>query len=109
MLDVNNSVATSVDHRYHDMSNWIETSKKIQKESIFQTVFYLNTKRVDCKCNFDGRVTWERVSQIEYSDVTCDQALFYFRVVRNVELAKRKIESDPIPLRNSFRPLFLID
>ena len=29
--------------------------------------------------------------------------------VRNVELAKRKIEPDQIPLRNSFRPPFLID
>ena len=48
MLDLNNYVAASVDHRYHDMSNWIETSVKISKENIFQTVFHLNTKSVDC-------------------------------------------------------------
>ena len=37
MLDLNNSihvpVATSVDHSYHDMSNWIETSEKCRKKT----------------------------------------------------------------------------
>ena len=33
MLDLNNSVATNVDHRYHDMSNWIETSEKCRKKT----------------------------------------------------------------------------
>ena len=37
MLDLNNCVATSVDHSYHDMSNWIETSEKCKKKNIFQT------------------------------------------------------------------------
>ena len=32
MLDLNNCVATSVDHRYHDVSNWIETSEKCRKK-----------------------------------------------------------------------------
>ena len=47
MLDLNNCVAASVNHSYHDMSNWIETSE-MQKENIFQTVCHLNTKSVDC-------------------------------------------------------------
>ena len=31
--DLNNCIATGVDHRYHDMSNWIETSKKCRKKT----------------------------------------------------------------------------
>ena len=33
MLDLNNCVATSVDHSYHDMQNWIETGKKCRKKT----------------------------------------------------------------------------
>ena len=33
MLDLNNCVAASVDHSYHDMSNWIETSEKCRKKT----------------------------------------------------------------------------
>ena len=33
MLDLNNCVATSVDHRYRDMSNWIEISEKCRKKT----------------------------------------------------------------------------
>ena len=33
MLDLNTCLATSVDHNYHDMSNWIETSEKCKKKT----------------------------------------------------------------------------
>ena len=32
MLDLNNCVATSVDHRYRNLSNWIETSKNAERK-----------------------------------------------------------------------------
>ena len=48
MLDLNNSVAASVDYSYHDMSNWIETSEKCRKKTFPKLVFHLNTKSVDC-------------------------------------------------------------
>ena len=48
MLDSKNCVAASVDHSYHDMSNWIKTSEKCRKEKKIQTVFHLNKKSVDC-------------------------------------------------------------
>ena len=33
MLDLNNCLAASVDHRYHDMSSWIETSEKYKNKT----------------------------------------------------------------------------
>ena len=32
MLDLNNCVAASVDHSYHDMWNWIETSENAERK-----------------------------------------------------------------------------
>ena len=49
MLDLTNCVVTSVNQSYHDMSNWIETGKKIAERKYFPTVFHLNTKSVDCQ------------------------------------------------------------
>ena len=42
MLDLNNCLATSVDHSYHGM-DWNQ-----REENILQTVFHLNTKSADC-------------------------------------------------------------
>ena len=34
MLDLNNCVATSVDQRHHDLSNWIETSENAERKHL---------------------------------------------------------------------------
>ena len=49
MLDLNNCVGASVDHSYiswYVKLDW--NQREMQKENIFQTIFHLNTKSVDC-------------------------------------------------------------